>query len=317
MPGEGDRVLHPGIRRAAAPSEPAATASTNGSPVSDEAREIPAPRRRPPAVMLAALGVAALGAAAGLTTPGVLIPVARRVHDDWLALRTIAVSGATARVPSDEIAAATGIAPGTSLLDIDAAAAETRLRTHPWVLHARVVRVPPHTLVVSVRLREPVASVAGLDPGLRWLVDAGGHAFAPANEQEATRLPVLAPAVVDPPEVGATALADGAAVAEALSRSRLVRPAEIVIGARGDPEGVRLRLEGLPADVLLGWRDFDARLASLARLLAAEIPGLAAASAIDLRFADRAVLRGLPSPEAAAQRAVTPGGAGPPPDRRG
>lgn len=314
-PGKGERLLRPGVSPGRIVHE--ATATPDPACPADPKPSIPRPPTRARRALLATIGIAGIGAAAGLAAPGALLRFTTRMHDEWLALRTIAVSGASSRVPSDEIASATGVAHGTSLLDIDASAAEERLLAHPWVAHARVVRVPPGTLVVSVRLREPVATVSDREPGVRWLVDAGGRSFAPASEQESARLPALSPTVVDPPEAGAAALAQGASVAQALARALPLLPAEIVIGAPGDPDGVRLRLDGLPGEVVLGSRDFDARLASLARLLSAKIPGLAAASAIDLRFADRAVLRGLPAPEAPAQRAIPPGGAGPPPDRRG
>jgi hypothetical protein len=275
-------------------------------------------RRRPRKRALVAVGVALLGAAAGLATPSLLAPLLTRARDEWLSLHAIAVAGASDRVPSDEIASATGLALGTSLLDVDSAVAEARVLAHPWVASARVVRVPPSTLVVSVKLRNPVARIVRLPEGDEWLVDEAGRSFAPANASDAARLPLLVTGIVDAPDgAAAHALAEGAVAAQAFLHSTVMRPAQIVIGAPGDPDGLRLRIAGLPAEVVLGNGQLDRKFAHLARLLAAEIPGIGAAAAIDLRFADQAVLRGLPSPEASAQRAVKPGGADPPSDRRG
>jgi cell division protein FtsQ len=241
-----------------------------------------------------------------------------RARNEWLSLRAIAVSGATDRVPSDEIASATGLALGTSLLDVDPAAAEARVLAHPWVASARVVRVPPSTLVVSVKLRTPVARVARETEGDEWLVDDAGRSFAPASADDAARLPLLVMGIVNAPDGAAdVALAEGAVAAQALLHSTVMRPAQILVAAPGDPDGLRVRLGGLPAEVVLGTGQLDRKFAHLARLLSADIPGIGAAAAIDLRFADQAVLRGLPSPEASAQRAVKPGGADPPSDRRG
>ncbi len=323
----GDRLWMPSARPGAIAHAAAQESSRNGAGVVPAARTADgdaaaAPtstqRRRPRARALVVLAVAVLGASAGFAAPAWLGPLMQRARTDWLSLRTIAVAGATDRVTSGEIAAATGIEIGRSLLDLDPAAIETKLLNHPWVAAARVVRVPPSTLVVSVQLRSPVARIARGAQSTEWLVDDRGHAFAVATSDDATRFPLLVMDVIDAPaNAEAALLADGAAAASALLRSTVTRPAQIVVAPPGDPDGLRLRISGLSTEIVLGGGQLDRKFAHLARLLAAEIPGLRAASAIDLRFADQAVLRGLPVPEASAQRAVKPGGADPPSDRRG
>jgi len=275
-----------------------------------------APRRRlrPAAVAVAALVV--LGAAAGIAAPWALPPLLAKARHDWLALRHVAVAGA-GRIGSEEIARSTGLPLGVSLLDVDAAAAEARLRAHPWIREAHVMRLPPSTVVVSVALREPVALVEGDEPGHARLVDAAGLAFAEAEERDFASLPMLVPEVLEGPDGQAAHLALGAEAAQAVARSGLARTVQILLPAPGDPEGLRLRVGATPAPVVLGTGGLDQKLAHLARLLAEGLPEVQTAAAIDLRFADQAVLRSPPPPDGAAKSAAAPGGAGPPRDRAG
>jgi len=275
-----------------------------------------APRRhlRPTAVAVSALVV--LGAIAGIAAPWALPPLVAKARHDWLALRHIAVAGA-GRIRAEEIARTTGLPLGRSLLDVDPADAEERLRAHPWIREARVVRMPPGTVVVSVTLREPVALVESDQPGHARLVDASGYAFAAADERDFQSLPLLVPEVLEGPDGSPPDLSQGAAVAQALARSGLPRNAQILLPAPGDPDGLRLRVGATPAPIVLGQGGLDPKLARLARLLAERLPEVQTAAAIDLRFADQAVLRSPPAPEGAAKSAAAPGGAGPPKDRAG
>jgi hypothetical protein len=59
--------------------------------------------------------------------------------------------------------------------------------------------------------------------------------------------------------------------------------------------------------VVLGHENLDDRLAALAELVDADRKELAEAEAIDLRFAEQAVLRSTPSSEGTAQAATTHG----------
>jgi hypothetical protein len=185
------------------------------------------------------------------------------------------------------------------------------------VTGARVMRLPPGRVLVSVSLRAPVAWTRRDDTVPPALVDATGKVFAPAGEADLAALPRLVPAVVATPDGRPASLADGAVLADALARAGLGAASEVHLGAPGDPDGLWLRVPQLPGRVVLGAGDFDAKLARLQRLLAAGLPASEAAAAIDLRFADRAVLRSPPPPDGAARSAAAPGGAPPPRDRAG
>ncbi|HVP31452.1 MAG TPA: FtsQ-type POTRA domain-containing protein [Myxococcota bacterium] len=273
-------------------------------------------RRRLRPTALAVTLLVLLGAAGGVAVPWLGPSLLSKLRHDWLALQHVAVAGA-GRISSQAIAETTGLPLGVSLLDVDPHAAEARLRSHPWIREAHVMRLPPSTVVVSVELREPVALVEGAAPGEEWLVDATGRRFAPAEERDLASLPLLVPAVVEGPDGGPPDLAAGAEAALALARSSLPRNSQIHLPAPGDPEGMKLRVGATPAPIVLGTGGLDDKLARLARLLAERLPEVQAAAVIDLRFADQAVLRSPPLPEGAAKSAAAPGGARPPRDQAG
>jgi hypothetical protein len=205
-----------------------------------------------------------------------------------------------------ELAAAAGVGPGVRLAELDLEAVRAGVAAHPWVRSVRVAALPPDRLIVAVEEREAVA-VAEVG-GAHWLVDRDGAAFVQASAGAA--LPALS---------GATArddarLADGVAWLAALGAHRLPAPAELALA---DADPARAPAFSLPeasaapgARVLLGAGERDAKLARLARLLAARLPELANAAEIDLRFGADVILRAVsnaasPVPPG-AQRAQRP-----------
>jgi cell division protein FtsQ len=91
-----------------------------------------------------------------------------------LGVTSVQVDGVTS-LPADQVREAAGIAPGTPLLRVDVAAARARIARLPQVAKVEVTRGWPHTVVVTVVQRVPVAVVG--EPGQRTLVDAHGVLF--------------------------------------------------------------------------------------------------------------------------------------------
>jgi cell division protein FtsQ len=91
-----------------------------------------------------------------------------------LGVRSVQVDGVRS-LSADQVRATAGIAPGTPLLRVDVDAARARVARLPQVASVKVTRGWPHTVVVTVVEREPVAVVG--EPGRRSLVDAGGVLF--------------------------------------------------------------------------------------------------------------------------------------------
>ncbi|MBC7325519.1 MAG: FtsQ-type POTRA domain-containing protein, partial [Moorella sp. (in: Bacteria)] len=75
-------------------------------------------------------------------------------------------------IPSAELENLMGLARGINLWQVDAAAVEKRLVTHPLVAGARVSRHWPRTLVVEITERTPVALL--VQDGSFLVVDSNG-----------------------------------------------------------------------------------------------------------------------------------------------
>jgi cell division protein FtsQ len=232
-------------------------------------------------------------------------------------LEAIYVRGA-ARLSADQVAAATGVAPGATLASVDEAAVVEQLQTHDWIEEARALRLATGSLLVRVRERVPVAVAMAGEPPALFFVEASGTPFAEVGgdvadapgklagdaDQALPRVISAAPVATREPSA---ALAEAAQLARRLPDFGLPLPAAVSIAAEGDPEGFALRLPDRPARVVLGREDLDRKLAALARLLAEELPEVAEAANLDLRFADQVVLRKGPAPKGVAQAAAARG----------
>jgi cell division protein FtsQ len=91
-----------------------------------------------------------------------------------LGVRTVQVDGVRT-LAADQVRETAAIAPGTPLLRVDVDAARARVARLPQVASVKVTRGWPHTVVVTVLERVPVAVVG--EPGRRTLVDADGVLF--------------------------------------------------------------------------------------------------------------------------------------------
>jgi cell division protein FtsQ len=88
-----------------------------------------------------------------------------------LELRRIEVSG-NLHIPKEEIAAATELSAGMRLLDIQTARVARRVETIAWVADAKVERIIPSKLRISITERTPVAQVSL--SGRNYFVDREG-----------------------------------------------------------------------------------------------------------------------------------------------
>ena len=75
---------------------------------------------------------------------------------------------------SDEIIAISGLRPGEALLEVDTAAAASRIRELPYIETASVVRKWDGLVTVTVSERVPVAIAASAD-GVAMLIDGSGR----------------------------------------------------------------------------------------------------------------------------------------------
>jgi len=225
-----------------------------------------------------------------------------------VATERVAVQGADT-LSSAAIAAATGLSAGVPLGAVDPAGVEASLVAHPWIEEARAIRLPTGTLVVGVVEQDAIARWRGADD-LAW-VDPSGSRFAnatPEPQASARFNPGALPTIEGEPEAG-----------DALSKDALLILREVRKHAAlaADPAALTLHLPGLDTNsegilraspagfvlqvgqegprALLGRRLLSQRVARLAALLEHDEETARAARLIDLRYADRAVLRTAPA----------------------
>ncbi len=194
-------------------------------------------------------------------------------------------------ITAQEVLHSLALPDRTALVDLDPDLLEARLVAHPHVASATILRWPPAKLLVQVEERTPSAVV--FLPGQRqpYLVDAEGRPYAPAGTLHVTNFPILVSAT--PSEIGEAdaTLALAVELAHNALRYGLGETARVHLGAEGDTEGISLALGGGAQRVILGTGDFIAKLSRLRALHEADLPEVAAAAEIDLRFRDQVVLR--------------------------
>jgi cell division protein FtsQ len=150
-----------------------------------------------PGVALAiAGGVLGLGLLVALVTGDrpqqMASAVADRFQNEAVGLgfkvKAVHVQGASAQAQAD-IVAATGLYQDEPILGLDLAALQAKVETVGWVKTAKVVRLLPDTLVISVVERQRLA--VWQNQGLTKVVDVEGKVIEEADPANFTDLPLV------------------------------------------------------------------------------------------------------------------------------
>jgi len=263
-------------------------------------------RPRPPmSLVIPAAVVASVAIGALFGSP--LVAAARSwIGGEMVRLEAIFVRGAV-RLSLAEIAEATGLPRGAEWSSIDPREVEARLTEHPWIADASVVRLPTGRLLVRVTEHDPRALVALGKPARVFAVNRQGNPFAPAEDRVPSGLPRLIPSSAVEPDVADEQLEGAIELAYRFPEFNLPIPSELFLSDDTDPTGFAFRLPNLKPRIVLGRNHFDARLASLARLLETGLGEVEDSETLDLRFADQAVLRGATPGQRAKQAAAERG----------
>jgi cell division septal protein FtsQ len=213
-------------------------------------------------------------------------------------LERIAVQGAFALSPL-AIVQAMGVEAGRPLDSIDPAKLREAIAAEPWIESARALRLPTGTLVISVVERQALA---------RWqkspsldieLIDQRGDRFSGEPEpggplplvrgpiERGHSLPTSAMEILSEMQRYASLTKDPSAMTLYLPSHDL--------SALEEQSGYVLQIGEEGPRALLGKQFLSQRVARLAALLESEESKLQKASWIDLRYADRAVLRNEPA----------------------
>jgi cell division protein FtsQ len=199
-----------------------------------------------------------------------------------------------ANTPEPLLRAAIGVSKGDPILAFSVEMARQRVETLSWVEHATVERRLPGTVVVFLQERRPFA--VWQNQGKFVLIDRAGQLVANQNVAEFRQLPLV---------VGPGAPAGAATLIDALTdRPDLQR--RVIAAVRVAERRWNLRLNN-GADVMLPEGHEVQALERLMQLQQSHALLDRPLAAIDMRLADRLVLR----PRADADAAATP----PPPKK--
>ncbi len=242
-------------------------------------------------------------------------PLFERLWLPQVRLERVAVLGAAVREPQT-IARALLASAGSPIDRLPAEAVNALVMADPWIESAESLRLPDGTLLVRVVERRAIARYRNTPESEIALVDPAGRRFLGAVE-DAGELPLVAGPLESDASLSEstleilTELRKHARLADEPSALTLHLPgphgeaahaadtSDTSDASEGDPlageTGYVLEIGEQGPRALLGQTFLKRRVARLASLLDQRDPLLAGARVIDLRYADRAVLRTEPT----------------------
>lgn len=211
---------------------------------------------------------------------------------EWFLVRSVSVNGLH-HVTRKEVIGRLALKPDTALYSINPTWLAERIKTHPWIKDATVVLKPLHEIHIDIVEREPAVVVRTLAENL--LTDAEGVLLARLGSSDDPTLPILSG--VDGKRLAQGRAEDrrpvqvGAALARMVGQTTGGRP-DINVGNLNnlvvEVQGVTFQFS--EPSMNQQWYRF-LKMRSALRDVAFDGEG-ARANEIDLRFADRVIVRG-------------------------
>ena len=211
---------------------------------------------------------------------------------EWFLVRSVSVNGLH-HVTRKEVIGRLALKPDTALYSINPTWLADRVKTHPWIKDATVVLKPLHEIHIDIVEREPAVVVRTVAENL--LTDADGVLLAHLGSSDDPTLPMLSG--VDGRRLAQGKAEDrrpvqvGAALARMVGQTTGGRP-DINVGNLNNlvviVQGVTFQFSESSMDQQ--WSRF-LKMRPALRDVAFDGEG-ARANEIDLRFADRVIVRG-------------------------
>ncbi|MCE7979415.1 MAG: hypothetical protein DYH03_20480 [Nitrospira sp. NTP1] len=211
---------------------------------------------------------------------------------EWFLVRSVSMNGLH-HVTRKEVIGRLALKPDTALYSINPTWLADRIKTHPWIKDATVVLKPLHEIHIDIVEREPAVVVRTLAENL--LTDAEGVLLAHLGSSDDPTLPMLSG--VDGRRLAQGKAEDrrsvqvGAALARMVGQTTGGRP-DINVGNLNnlvvEVQGVTFQFS--ESSMNQQWSRF-LKMRPALRDVAFDGEG-ARANEIDLRFADRVIVRG-------------------------
>jgi hypothetical protein len=236
--------------------------------------------------------------------------LAPTIIEDFLyagsALEHLAIQG-TAALTAEEVAATLNLPAGRSLGSIGTQEIREATLAEPWIESIRSLRLPGGTLVVSIIERGAVARWLMHESSEVEMIDRNGERFSGRTDpggalplvlgrlEDGNRLPSSAILILDELRRHAILVQDPTALTLRLPIDRKQAVGDVSHAAADEPSGYVLQIGDQGPRALLGKVFLRQRIARLAALLESDESRIQDARLIDLRYADRAVLRNEPA----------------------
>lgn len=222
---------------------------------------------------------------------GAVLAARQIFHSGYFGVAKVRVEN-FGRVSEEEIIALSDIRPGMNIFDLELGMIGRKIEENPWIATARVERVLPREVVISVREREPKAVI---NLGYLYYLDAGGEIFKVLGPEDSLDFPVVTGidrrTLLENPDDCRRQLKEAMALLDELA-GRRVFALDDVSELNIDPtDGLTLYTFSGGVPVRMGHSNFSSKLDRLERIYPELEPRLPALRYIDLNVADRVIVK--------------------------
>lgn len=223
---------------------------------------------------------------------GGAVLAARQVfHSGYFGVARVRVEN-LGRVSEEEIVALSDIRPGMNIFDLELAMIGRKIEENPWIAVARVERVLPREVVISVRERVPKAVI---NLGYLYYLDADGEIFKVLGPEDSLDFPVVTGidrrTLLENPGDCRRQLAEAMALLDELAGRRTFALDDVSELNIDPTDGLTLYTFSGGVPVRMGYSNYSSKLDRLERIYPELEPRLPALRYIDLNVADRVIVK--------------------------
>jgi len=222
---------------------------------------------------------------------GALLAARQVFHSGYFGVAKVRVETA-GRVSEEEIVALSDIQPGTNIFDLDLEMIGRKIEENPWVASARVERVFPCEVVISVGERTPKAVI---NLGYLYYLDAGGEIFKVLGPEDSIDYPVVTGidrrTLLENPADCRGQLKEAMALLDELAGRRIFALDDVSELNIDPTDGLTLYTINGGVPIRLGYSNFSSKIDRLERIYPELEPRLPALRYIDLNVADRVIVK--------------------------
>lgn len=223
---------------------------------------------------------------------GAAVLAARQIfHSGYFGVAKVRVENLS-RVSEEEVVALSDIRPGVNIFDLELQMIGRKIEENPWVATARVERILPREVVISVREREPKAVI---NLGYLYYLDAGGEIFKVLGPEDSLDFPVVTGidrrTLLENPEDCRRQLTEAMALLDELAGRRIFALDDVSELNIDPTDGLTLYTLRGGVPVRMGYSNFSSKLDRLERIYPELEPRLPALRYIDLNVADRVIVK--------------------------